>query len=137
MKVLKGSLRGRNIIAPPKIRPVMVAVRKACFDILREEIRGKKILDLFAGSGALGIEALSLGVADATFIDIKKKCIETIKKNLTLFKLASKAHLYLKDARGKVKDLSRQGETFDIIFLDPPCLGNSRWASRSAGCLCR
>lgn len=120
MKVLRGSLKGRNIKCPPNIRPVSLRVKKSCFDILSEEIEDKKVLDLFAGSGALGIEALSRGAKEAVFVDIKRGCIDILKKALFSFKIASMTHTYVKDAFGAVKDFSLRKEAFDIIFLDPP-----------------
>jgi 16S rRNA (guanine(966)-N(2))-methyltransferase RsmD len=120
MKVLKGKLKGKNIISPSNIRPLSVRVKKACFDILREEIKGKVILDLFAGSGSIGIEALSSEAKEVIFVDNKRRCRDTIKKNLTLFKLMPKAEVYLKDAFRIIKDFSRQKRIFDLIFLDPP-----------------
>jgi 16S rRNA (guanine(966)-N(2))-methyltransferase RsmD len=120
MKILKGTLKGRNISCPPNIRPVSVRVRKSCFDILREEIEEAAVLDLFAGSGALGIEAVSCGASRATFIDIKKSCIETVKKNLITFKISSRARTYNKDAFKAIKDFAERDEVFDIIFIDPP-----------------
>ncbi|MBU0693986.1 MAG: RsmD family RNA methyltransferase [Candidatus Omnitrophica bacterium] len=94
MKIIKGTLKGRNIICPPHIRPVSLRVKKACFDILKGEIEGRRVLDLFAGSGSLGIEALSCGAKQAIFIDIEGECIETIKKNLTSLKLVLEAEVY-------------------------------------------
>jgi 16S rRNA (guanine(966)-N(2))-methyltransferase RsmD len=120
MKILKGSLKGRNIFCPGRIRPVSVVVRKACFDILREVVEGKRILDLFAGSGALGLEAISCGAKEAVFVDINKACIDAIRRNVALFKVASLAKIHLKDAVGAVKGFFDNQERFDIIFLDPP-----------------
>lgn len=120
MKVLKGNLKGRNLISPQHIRPVAVRIKKACFDILREEIEGKKILDLFSGSGSLGIEALSCGAKEAVFVDIKRDCVEKIKQNLAFFKLTAKSEVHLKDAFRAIEDFYKNGETFDLIFLDPP-----------------
>jgi len=82
MKILGGKLRGRNIIVPSGIRPVSLRVKKSCFDILRGEIRGKRILDLFGGSGSLGIEALSQGAKEAIFLDSDRRCVAAIRKNL-------------------------------------------------------
>lgn len=120
MKILRGNFKGRNIKATSNIRPLALRVRKACFDILDDEIQDKVVLDLFAGSGALGIESLSCGARKAVFVDLKKACVDTIKKNLTLFRLMPLAQICLKDAFAAVKDFHAKGIRFDIIFIDPP-----------------
>ena len=120
MKVLRGTHKGKNIICPAHVRPVSVMVRRAAFDILREVIEGARVLDLFAGSGSLGIEALSCGAKEALFIDIKKASIDAIRKNLNAFKLKIYGDIVLKDALKAVKDLHSRGVLFDLIFVDPP-----------------
>jgi 16S rRNA (guanine(966)-N(2))-methyltransferase RsmD len=95
-------------------------VREALFDVIKEEVPEKKVLDLFSGSGSLGIEALSLGAQEATFVDIKKSSFKVICKNLSSLRITSKARVYLKDAFKAIRDFSLKGEKFDIIFLDPP-----------------
>jgi 16S rRNA (guanine(966)-N(2))-methyltransferase RsmD len=120
MKILKGEFRGRSIRVPPNIRAVSLRVKKALFDILKEEVPQKKVLDLFSGSGSLGIEALSLGAREATFVDIKKGAFKTIGTNLASLRLTSRARVYLKDTIRAIKDFYLKGERFDIIFLDPP-----------------
>ena len=120
MKILKGSLKGRNIACPSHIRPVALRVRKACFDILRDEINNKCVLDLFAGSGSLGLEALSQGAKEVVFVDIKQSCLDVIRKNLIAFKLMPQSKVYCKDAIKGIKDFFVQGSFFDIVFLDPP-----------------
>ncbi|MCM8831769.1 MAG: 16S rRNA (guanine(966)-N(2))-methyltransferase RsmD [Candidatus Omnitrophica bacterium] len=120
MKVISGFFKGRNLFCPKGIRPSTFTVKKACFDILKDEIVDKNILDLFAGSGSLGIEALSLGAKSAVFVDINKRCVEAIKKNLSLLKITNKTMLYQKDAIKAIKDFFKKGILFDIVFLDPP-----------------
>jgi len=120
MRVILGSLKGRAIAVPPGIRPVSNRVKKACFDILGEVIEGKRVLELFAGSGALGIEALSLGAKEAAFVDVNPKCISAIKENIFSLGIAEKAKVYLKDAASAINDFHVYREKFDLIFLDPP-----------------
>lgn len=120
MRILGGKFKGKNIIVPSGIRPVSVRVKKSCFDILRSEIEGKKVLDLFSGSGSLGIEAFSLGAGGLTFVDSEKKCIIAIKKNILSLNIGSQANVYLKDSLAAVKDFFVYKESFDIVFLDPP-----------------
>lgn len=120
MKIIGGNFKGRNLVSPQEIRPVALKVRKACFDVLGREVEGREFLDLFAGSGALGFEALSRGVTAGVFVDIKKSCIQAVKKNLSCLNVSSKVEVCLKDAFSAVKDFSEAGRKFGIIFLDPP-----------------
>ncbi len=95
MKITGGFLKGRNLYCPPasalEIRPLRTRVRKALFDILGDDLSGLKVLDLFSGTGALGIEALSRGAEFVLFVDASKKSIELIKKNLKRLNLLDKA----------------------------------------------
>ncbi|MCK5493919.1 MAG: 16S rRNA (guanine(966)-N(2))-methyltransferase RsmD [Candidatus Omnitrophica bacterium] len=123
MKILGGKYKRKNLIVPLDVRPVSVMVKKSCFDILREEIEGKKVLDLFAGSGSLGLESLSRGAKEATFIDSEKKSIAVIKKNILSLGLQEDTKVILKDSFSAVQDLFVYKESFDLIFLDPPYHG--------------
>ncbi len=120
MKVILGNLKGKSLAVPPGIRPMSNMVKKACFDILKDEVEGKRVLELFSGSGALGIESLSLGAREAVFIDIDRRCVSAIKKNIYSLDLSSKASVFLKDAISAINDFCVYREKFDIIFLDPP-----------------
>lgn len=120
MRILRGSLKGRNILVCPDIRPVLVRVRKSCFDIIIDLLPQARVLDLFAGAGTLGIEALSCGVKEAVFIDTDRSCIDTIKRNLLSFGIEHQAKVYSKDAFRAIEDFYRNKEKFDLIFLDPP-----------------
>ncbi|MFA5008539.1 MAG: 16S rRNA (guanine(966)-N(2))-methyltransferase RsmD [Candidatus Omnitrophota bacterium] len=120
MRVMLGSLKGRAIKVPSGIRPASNIVKKACFDILKGEIEGKRILELFAGCGALGIEALSQDAKEAVFVDIEPECVNIIKENVFSLGLSEKASIHLKDAKSAINDFKVYGEKFDLIFLDPP-----------------
>ena len=120
MKIAAGKFKGRNITAPLGIRPLSIRVKESCFNILKGEVEGKRVLDLFAGSGSLGIEAISQGAKEAHFVEIKKKCLKVIEKNLKSFTIVSEARTYQKDALSAIKDFSCYKEQFDLIFLDPP-----------------
>jgi len=120
MRIIGGKFKGRNIEAPKDIRPVSLLVRKACFDILGDEVKDKRVLDLFAGSGSLGIEALSRGSAKAEFVDSSGKSLRAVKKNISFLGIKTQALVYLKDAALAVKDFSTYKKCFDIVFLDPP-----------------
>lgn len=119
MRIIAGKFKGRNLICPPEVRPVSFLVRKACFDILSNVISDSKVLDLFAGTGALGIEALSQGAKDVFFIDSDKQCLDAVSKNLRTMDI-NNANVYLKDSFLAVKSLFERKYTFDIIFIDPP-----------------
>ena len=127
MRVVAGQLRGRRLSAPPgrTTRPTADRVREALFSILGD-MDGLRVLDLFAGSGALGIEALSRGASEAVFVDISRRATVTVEANLESLGLAAEVHqrdamAFLGRAAGSVP--------FDLVFLDPPY----DWASRLAG----
>ena len=120
MRISSGKFKGRNIIISPDIRPVSSKVKKACFDILGDEISGRKVLDLFAGSGSLGIEALSRGASGVVFIELNGKCTETIAKNTSILCPEYDFCVYQKDVFASIKDFRAKKEHFGVIFLDPP-----------------
>jgi 16S rRNA (guanine966-N2)-methyltransferase len=101
-------------------RPTTDRVKENLFNILAPYIENSKVLDLFAGSGSLGIEALSRGADSAVFSDQNEKCLQIIKKNLEHVKMTEKAKVFLGEAVLILKKLSQHGQKFDIIFLDPP-----------------
>ena len=84
MRITSGSLKGRKLVSPGvrNLRLTEAKVRKAIFDILADSIEGSSVLELFAGSGALGIEAFSRGAGEVTFVDNNPRCIETIRENI-------------------------------------------------------
>ena len=120
MKVLHGQFKNRKLVVPSGIRPVSLRVKKSLFDILREEIKGARVLDLFSGSGSLGIEALSLGAEEAVFVDSRRACVEAVGTNLSLVKMCSKGRVIFGDTCKSVRSLSLKKEAFDVVFLDPP-----------------
>ncbi|MBU1121333.1 MAG: 16S rRNA (guanine(966)-N(2))-methyltransferase RsmD [Candidatus Omnitrophota bacterium] len=119
MKIIRGDLKGRNILCLPDIRPVSTRVKKSCFDIIIELLPEARVLDLFAGSGSLGLEALSCDAQDVVFIDAQKSCVDAIKKNLLSFN-EHRGQVYLKDVFIAIRDLCLGGKKFDVIFIDPP-----------------
>ncbi|MBQ8475062.1 MAG: 16S rRNA (guanine(966)-N(2))-methyltransferase RsmD [Clostridia bacterium] len=121
MRIITGSARGANIITleGEHTRPTAERTKEALFSMLQFEIEGRKVLDLFAGSGQLGLEALSRGAAHCTFIDNTREAVDIVIKNAKNVKLFDRARVssvdyaaFLKSAAGK--------EQYDIIFLDPP-----------------
>ena len=118
MRIISGKYKGRTIKMPKGIRPTQDKVRKALFDILGD-IEGLSFLELFAGSGAVGIEALSRGAKEAVFVEKDKRCIEKIKQNLSVLAF-SRSRVLALDAWVAIKQLGKAGGKLDIIFLDPP-----------------
>lgn len=101
-------------------RPTADKVKESLFNILMGEINEAYVLDLFAGTGSLGIEALSRGARHAVFIDNNIKAVSIIKENLIHTKLSEKGTVIKGDAFAELYKLSQKGEKFDIIFIDPP-----------------
>lgn len=122
MRVISGTLKGRKLSAPKgkALRPTSDRVREAIFDILQYEVQGRKVLDLFAGTGALGIEALSRGAIKAVFVEANALFFSVLKKNLNDFGLQERAEVLHREVRTGIKTLAGQGEEFDLVFLDPP-----------------
>lgn len=118
MRVVAGELRGRRLAAPagPVTRPTADRVREALFSILGD-VSGLRVLDLFAGSGALGIEALSRGASQAVFVDSSRRAVAAIRSNLTALGLEAPVHR--QDALAFLAG-SGGGAGFDLAFLDPP-----------------
>lgn len=118
MRIISGKYKGRILKMPKVIRPTQEKVRKALFDILGD-IEGLSFLELFAGTGAVGFEALSRGVADLTLVEYDRDCLLAISKNIESLKSRA-CSLYPKEAGQAIKALGRDKREFDIIFLDPP-----------------
>ncbi len=120
MQIISGEFKGKRLIAPKGIRPVSMRVKKSCFDILRGEIGGKRVLDLFAGSGSLGLEALSLGAREAVFVDLSRGASAAIKKNISSLKVSGQTKVKIVNSLDIIRDFSLYRQEFDIIFIDPP-----------------
>jgi 16S rRNA (guanine966-N2)-methyltransferase len=123
MRITGGRLRGRRLASFKglEIRPTSDRVREAIFDILGHHLRGEKVLDLFAGTGSLGIEALSRGAAWALFIDYSPKAIELMGKNLKLCGLEAEGVVLRKDLlKGFPRRHRLLEEKVDLVFVDPP-----------------
>ena len=116
MRVITGSARGRKLKTPENydIRPTTDNVKEALFNILQFDIEGRRVLDLFAGTGQLGIEALSRGAAEAVFVDESRESVRIVKENLKACGLSAPVF------QTNALDFLRSCGTFDLIFVDPP-----------------
>lgn len=122
MRVISGTARGKklNTLDGLETRPTLDRVKEALFSKIQFDIKDKDILDLFSGSGALAIEALSRGAKSAVLCDNSKKAIQIIKRNLEETKTQERAEVINKDYLDALKNLKERSKKFDIIFLDPP-----------------
>lgn len=116
MRVITGSARGRKLKTPTgfDVRPTTDSVKEAVFNIIRDDIEGKRVLDLFAGTGQIGIEALSRGASSAVFVDSSADSLKIVKENLKL--CGFEALTVRSDALSYLRHCGK----FDIIFIDPP-----------------
>lgn len=119
MRVITGSARGRRLreLEGTETRPTTDRVKEGLFSALQFDIEGRRVLDLFAGTGQLGIEALSRGAASCVFVDRRTDAARLVRENLTVTELADRAKVVAGDSLEFLKGLR---ETFDLIFLDPP-----------------
>jgi 16S rRNA (guanine(966)-N(2))-methyltransferase RsmD len=119
MRVIAGHLGGRTLVAPRgrDTRPTSDRVREALFSIL-EPVSGARVLDLFAGSGALAIEALSRGAAEATMVDAAGSAVDAITRNLAA--LGLQAEVRRQPARAFLQRARADARQYDLVFLDPP-----------------
>ena len=122
MRVIAGSAKGRALKAVPgkNTRPTTDKVKEAIFSMIGPYFDGGWVLDLFAGTGGLGIEALSRGAERAVFIDMEKASIDVVRHNATEAGVADKAEIYRNEAGRAVKALAKRGSAFRYVFLDPP-----------------
>ena len=123
MRIVAGQWRGRTIEAPPgrNVRPTLDRVREAWMSILQREIPGSRVLDLFSGSGALGLEALSRGAVWADFVENDSKAIRVLKKNIDAFEPGDIVAIHRSDALRFASRL--EPDAYDLAFADPPYAG--------------
>jgi 16S rRNA (guanine(966)-N(2))-methyltransferase RsmD len=121
MRIIAGSLKGRRLEAPdwPGLRPTSDKLRETLFNVCAPRIGGARFLDGFAGTGAVGIEALSRGAAHVTFVERDPRAVRLIEKNVARAGLGADRHVIIRaELSGGVRRVS--GQRFDIVFLDPP-----------------
>ena len=119
MRVIAGTARSIPLLSRDGLdtRPTADRVKEAIFSAIQFEVEGRRVLDLFAGSGQMAIEALSRGAAEAVLVDQSKESVSIIKQNLNKTRLADRARVVCSDY---MEFLNRSKEGFDLIFLDPP-----------------
>lgn len=122
MRVISGIARGKNLKAPPgnETRPITDMIKEALFNVLGPDIQGTDFLDLFAGSGSVGIEALSRGADRVVFIDNSSLAVKVIQANLAHCHFTEKHEVFKNDVFKAVDRLKKDSRWFDYIYIDPP-----------------
>jgi 16S rRNA (guanine966-N2)-methyltransferase len=122
LRVISGNLKGRRLFSlkGQRLRPTSDRVKEAIFDILQDQIRGGKVLDLFAGTGALGIEALSRGARLAVFVEGNTRSLGALHRNIEECGLKERADVLGREVWTAIGILEGRGDSFELIFLDPP-----------------
>jgi 16S rRNA (guanine966-N2)-methyltransferase len=120
VRVISGRAKGKKLKAPKHSRPLTDQAKEALFNILKGKVENCYFLDLFAGSGAVGIEALSRGAKIAILVELNRKAVEVIRKNLEETDLSDRAEVYAVDVIRALNLLDRKQAKFDIIFLGAP-----------------
>lgn len=122
MRVISGTLKGRRLVTPAGMatRPTADRIKESMFNILAGSVQAKRVLDLFAGSGALGIEALSRGAASAVFVDRAKASLSAIRRNIRDLELDDRTRVIHWNILRHLSCLISERQAFDLVFMDPP-----------------
>jgi 16S rRNA (guanine966-N2)-methyltransferase len=123
MRVISGSAKGRRLLSVPgaSTRPVTDRVKEALFNILGRDVVGARVLDLFAGTGSIGIEALSRGAAEAVFVELDRKALQVLRRNLELTGLTSRARVIAADVfRFLARGAATEDQPYDLVYIAPP-----------------
>jgi 16S rRNA (guanine966-N2)-methyltransferase len=122
MRVIGGSRKGSVLKAPAGLatRPLLARIKKSLFSILHPRLSGARFLDLFAGTGAVGIEALSRGAASCVFVERDSRCVDFIRENLGRLTLDQHASVLRGDVFKTIAHFHKAGEQFDVVFIGPP-----------------
>ncbi len=121
-RIIGGQFKGRPLKAPKatSTRPTQGMLREAVFNICQNEIEGARFLDLFAGSGAMGLEAVSRGASHAALVEKNRQATACIKENIHSLQIESLAEIFPMNAEKAISVLQKQGSHFDIVYIDPP-----------------
>ena len=122
MRVIAGTAKGRVLFAPKGIgtRPIPSMIKEALFNIWQAQVESARFLDLFAGSGSMGIEALSRGAAQVVFVEKDRKATDIIRRNLSVCQFRDRWAVYQDDVFKRLRTLGEAGQKFDIVYMDPP-----------------
>lgn len=123
MRIISGIAKGRRLASPStsRIRPVLDQVKESIFNILFD-VTDLIVLDLFAGTGSIGLEAVSRGAAEASFVDNSKEALDIIRENIKRCRFENQCRVIPRHIDGAIKTLSKEDKKFDLIFVDPPYL---------------
>ena len=126
MRVISGKVRGLKLDTPKNedVRPTTDRVKESLFNIINQYVMDSNVLDLFAGTGSLGIECLSRGALSATFVDVSKDSINIVKSNVKKSRFENESTILNLDFKSAIDRLKMQNKKFDIIFMDPPYYKN-------------
>lgn len=122
MRIIAGSARGTQLLAPRGMdtRPTQDKVKESLFSMIQWDLPDASVLDLFAGSGALALESLSRGAAEAVLVDKSRDALDCIRKNISKLRMQEKTTLLACDWEQALTKCAALGKTFDLVFLDPP-----------------
>lgn len=134
MRVTAGELKGRRLHAPPgrDTRPTSDRARSSLFDWIGPGLEGARVLDLFAGSGALGIEALSRGASSVVFVERARAALRALRRNCRELAVDERVHIRAGDAAAVLRELARERGGFDLVLADPP-YRSGLWAALAEG----
>ncbi len=122
MRVIAGKSRRMTLAVPAgnDVRPTTDRIKETLFNIIQADVYASRFLDLFSGSGGIGIEALSRGADEAVFVEKSKEALRCIEYNIEHTRLGDNAEVLPMDVLSGIRNLSRRGKYFDIVFMDPP-----------------
>ena len=121
MRIITGSAKGKKLVSleGDATRPTSERIKEAIFSSIQFDLEGRRVLDLFAGSGQMGLEALSRGASKATFIDLSREAMDIVKQNAKTTGFFDQSHFLVSDWRNYIRKASGR-EQFDLVFVDPP-----------------
>jgi 16S rRNA (guanine966-N2)-methyltransferase len=122
MRIIGGTAKGRRVVVPKgsAVRPTAAKVKQSLFDILPRDFSGMTVLDLFAGTGNVSMEALSRGAERAVLVEVSERTAAVVRKNLDRLGFSARSQVWTLPVARALRSLAKRGETFDLIFLDPP-----------------
>lgn len=122
MRIIAGLAKGRKILSPEGMgtRPTLDRVKESIFNIIQGYVPDSRVLDVFAGTGSLGLEAVSRGAKECSLVDKGTKTFEFLKKNVELLNFGDRCSCYNMDSYVVLNELAKKSKQFDIIFIDPP-----------------